>query len=141
PLADHFAVTVRVGNRPNKGWAGQTLERFLDRPQDSSRDPDFGDWELKATSLKRSPRGRLVPKETMAITMIDPDEVVGTEFEDSHLLRKLGRIVLVARIFEGQDERRSLIHSVQSFDLNDPVLRGAVREDYDLIRDTIRTAG
>jgi DNA mismatch repair protein MutH len=140
-LAEQYGVTVRKEGRLNKGWAGQTVERFLGRVQDSSRAPDFGDWELKVTSLKRGPGGRLVPKETVAITMIDPVDVVRTDFENSHLLNKLGTIVLVARIFEGQDERRSCFHSAQAFDLTDPHLRAAVREDYELVRSTIRTAG
>jgi len=96
---------------------------------------------LKVTSLKRESGGRLVPKETVAITMIDPADVERTDFERSHLPSKLGKIVLVARIFEGQDESRSLVHSVQPFDLTDPLLRAAVREDYEVVRLTIRTVG
>lgn len=140
-LADRHSVTVRVGAKLNKGWAGQTVERCLGRPQDSSRDPDFGDWELKVIPLVRNPGGSLVPKETMAITMIDPHGVVVTDFERSHLLSKLGRIVLVARVFESTAETRSVLHSAVPFDLSDPHLRSAVRADYELVRQTIRTRG
>jgi len=140
-LAREHGVTVHVGEKLNKGWAGQTVERCLGRAQDSSRAPDFGDWELKVTALKRGPRGLLVPKETLAITMIDAEEVEATDFDNSHLLSKLGRIVLVSRVFEGRGETRSIVQAAEPFDLTDPELRAAVREDYELVRRTIRTSG
>jgi len=86
-------------------------------------------------------RGELKVKETMAITMIDPVEVAAKEFEESHLLNKLKKMVVVARVFESQDEVCSLLHSVASFDLDNPEIYQQVKADYDLVRDTIRTQG
>lgn len=77
----------------------------------------------------------------MAITMIDPVEVASKEFEESHLFNKLRKIVVVARIFENTADYRSLVHSVSSFDLDDPEIYVQVKADYDLIRDTIRGRG
>ena len=51
-------------------------------------------------------------KETMAITMIDPVNVVAKPFGESHLLAKLQKIVVVARVFESQADDRSLLHSI-----------------------------
>ncbi len=146
PLADHYKVTVwREAGKKNKGWAGQTIERFLGLPLNSSQSPNFGSWELKVIPLvaRRAPRrtGELRVKETMAITMIDPVEVAAKEFEESHLLNKLKKLVVVARVFESQDEIRSLVHSVASFDLDNPEISKQVKADYDLVRDTIRTQG
>jgi DNA mismatch repair protein MutH len=141
PLADELGVTVWKDGRKNKGWAGHVLERYLGLAQNSRQAPDFGTWDLKLVSLRRAPDGVLRVKETMAITMLEPAEVVSNRFEDSHLYDKLRRLVVVSRIFENASDTRSVLHSAAKFDLDDPVIFRVVREDYELIRATIREKG
>ena len=107
----------------------------------SSRSPNFGSWELKQVQLVARRTGLLRVKETMAITMIDPVEVTSKEFEESHLFNKLQEIVVVVRIFESKADERPLVHSVASFDLDDPEIYNQVKADYNLIQETIRTQG
>jgi DNA mismatch repair protein MutH len=140
-LAAELGVTVWKGGRKNKGWAGHTLERYLGLAQNSRQAPDFGEWDLKLVSLRRAPGGLLRVKETMAITMLEPTEVVSNRFEDSHLYDKLRRLVVVSRIFETEEDARSVLHSAAKFDLDDPAVFRAVREDYELIRAVIRERG
>ena len=140
-LATEYEVTVFKGRNKNKGWAGHVLERHLDLPINSSQAPNFGSWELKTVSLKYLKNGELRVKETMAITMIDPYNVERTDFEDSHLLTKLRRMVVAARVWESQQEEKSILYCVTTFDLDDPVVYDQVKADYDLIRETIRTQG
>ena len=116
PLADVHQVTVWKDGKKNKGWAGHTLERFLGLPINSPQSPNFGSWELKQVVLAPKRDGTLRVKETMAITMIDPVNVAATPFEESHLLAKLQKIVVVARIFDCIEETSCLIHSVAVFD-------------------------
>lgn len=140
-LADEFGVTVWKDGRKNKGWAGHVLERYLGLAQNSRQSPDFGTWDLKLVSLRRAHDGALRVKETMAITMLEPAEVVSNQFEDSHLYDKLRRLVVVSRIFENALDTRSVLHSAAKFDLDDPAVFVAVKEDYELIRATIRERG
>jgi len=137
PLADVHHVTVWKDGKKNKGWAGHTLERFLGLPINSAQSPNFGSWELKQVVLTPKRDGTLRVKETMAITMIDPVNVAATPFEESHLLAKLQKIVVVARIFDCIEETSCLIHSVAVFDLSDPEIYQQVRIDYELVRETI----
>jgi DNA mismatch repair protein MutH len=141
PLADHHQLTVWNGGRKNKGWAGHVIERHLGLSINSLQAPDCGSWELKIVPLKRDHNGNLRVKETMAITMIHPENVERTPFEESHLLAKLRKTVVCARVFESQQDARSLLFSVASFDLDDPVILAQVRSDYELVRETIRTKG
>jgi hypothetical protein len=53
----------------------------------------------------------------------------------------LRRLVVVSRIFETEEDARSVLHSAAKFDLDDPAIFRAVREDYELIRTTIRERG
>jgi len=141
PLADKYGVTVWRGDKKNKGWAGHVLERYLGLPINSAQSPNFGSWELKIVPLKRNSACALQVKETMAITMIDSYNVQNTPFERSHLLSKLQKAVVCARVFESQQEERSLLVRVATFDLDNPAHLRQVREDYELVRETIRTRG
>ncbi|MGI4870829.1 MAG: MvaI/BcnI family restriction endonuclease [Janthinobacterium lividum] len=140
-VAQQHSVTIFVEGRKNKGWAGHTLERYLGLPLNSSRAPNFGSWELKSTSLVRGRDGQLRVKETVAITMLDPVEVLAKEFEESHLYTKLRKTLLVARIHESTLDERSILHSIAEFDLTDPTLLQALKADYEAIRQVIRAGG
>lgn len=55
PLAEQLGITIfhsSTGNF-NKGWARQTMLKFLGLPLDSKQEPDGGDWELKVIPLNR----------------------------------------------------------------------------------------
>ena len=140
-LADKYEVTVFREGKRNKGWAGHVLERHLNLPINSSQAPNFGSWELKIVPLKYLQSGNLTVKETMSITMIDPYNVESTEFEDSHLLAKLSKLIVAARIWESREERQSILYAVTTFDLDDPAIYDQIKADYDLVRETIRTTG
>ena len=142
PLAEAYGVTVWTERGTlNKGWVGHTVEAELGIPINSSRNPNGGSWELKTTSLKKLRNGTLSPKETIAITMINPNEIVNTSFEDSHLLAKLRSLVVVARIYEGREETATTMHNVVTFDLDDPDIYRIVKADYEELKDTIAKNG
>jgi DNA mismatch repair protein MutH len=140
-LADKFGVTVWKGDKKNKGWAGHVIERYLELPINSSQSPNFGSWELKIVPLKKLASGEIVVKETMAITMIDPVNVLQKPFEQSHLLAKLQKAVVCARLFESQQETHTLLVKVTTFDLGDKEIFNQVRADYEKARETIKTKG
>jgi len=132
-LALKYSITVNSRNgKVNKGWAGHVCERHLGLPINSSRCPNFGSWELKSVPLKYT-KGVLDFKETMAITMIDEYYVKITPFEDSHLLFKLKKLVIVARIVGSSYSEPTFIHSVTAVDLVGDLYE-AVRDDYELVR-------
>jgi DNA mismatch repair protein MutH len=135
-LARQHNVTIYRDAKVNKGWAGHVCERHLELPINSAQSPNFGSWELKSIPLKRKKSGELAFKETMAITMIDPVNVCQKEFEESHLLAKLRKIVVVARTVGKHIDEPSYLHSVVEFDLHGE-LYDAVKADYDLVRKTL----
>jgi len=140
-LARQYEVPIWKGNKKNKGWAGHVLERYLGLPINSAQAPNFGSWELKIVPLKRTRSGGLAVKETMAITMIDPYNVANTSFNQSHLLAKLQKAVICARIFENQQESCSVLHQVSTFDLTDVDIYKQIEQDYEQIRSCILTEG
>lgn len=140
-LADKHGITVWKGDKKNKGWAGHVIERHLGLPLNSSQSPNFGSWELKIVPLKKLSSGKIVVKETMAITMIDSVNVLLKPFKESHLLAKLRKAVVCARLFESQQEQRTLLVKVATFDLGNEDIYEQVRADYEETREVIRTKG
>ncbi len=140
-MGTQYGVTMWKDGRLNKGWAGHVIERYLGLPLNSAQSPNFGSWELKVVPLKRLKDGTVVLKETMAVTMIDPVNVVQKSFDESHLLAKLKKLVVCARMFESQEEISSEFVSVAAFDLDDPELYDQVQADYEEVRRVIQTSG
>ena len=137
-LAEQLEVTVfsKVSGKLNKGWAGQTIERYLGLPINSSRSPNLGSWELKVVPLVRK-NGTWAVKETMAITMLDEYEVKNKPFENSHLFQKIGKLITVARHWHGPEEAKSEVLLCNAFELKGTVLYGGVYRDYMEIRDAL----
>ena len=126
----------------NKGWAGHVCEVHLGLALNSSPEPNGGSWELKQVSLKRTAEGFLTAKETMAITMLSPQRVLDQPFEESDVLKKLRRLVLVARVFL-PNSPLAPVALVREADISveTPLIFNQVREDYELIREVLREDG
>jgi DNA mismatch repair protein MutH len=140
-MADEYKIPVWKSGRENKGWAGLVIERYLGLPQNSRQAPDFGDWELKVVPLRKETDGNLRVKESMAITMLEPAEVLANKFEDSHLYDKLRSMVVVSRVYESKEELHSMLHAAAEFDLDNPKISSQVKDDYETIQAQIRRRG
>jgi len=92
-------------------------------------------------SLKKDRAGLVVIKETMAITMIDPVNVLQKPFEESHLLARLRKAVVCARLYEDSEELCTRLLKVATFDLGNSEIYNQVNADYDLVRQAIREEG
>lgn len=139
-LASNFDITVHKDGKVNKGWPGLTLERFLGLEQNTRREPDFVTWELKSVPLKYLKNGNLTVKETMAISMINEDDVIANDFEHSNLYNRLKKTVVVFRITGKNFDRSNIVHSVVKFNLAGD-LYFKVKTDYDTIRNILLTDG
>ncbi|MCA9539509.1 MAG: hypothetical protein KC620_11515 [Myxococcales bacterium] len=141
PLAETHGITVWRDGQRNKGWAGQVVERLLGRSPNSEKAADFGDWELKVVSVLPDAEGRPRVKESMALAMFNPAEIEADGFDESHVLSKLDRLLVVARWFDGPDEAYAPVVGAAAFDLTDATLRARVNDDYDEIRWVVRSQG
>ena len=135
-LANKYGVTIYKNDKVNKGWAGHVFERYLELPINSAQSPNFGSWELKSIPLKKLKNGNWTVKETMAITMIDPINVMQKEFKDSHLLAKLKKAVIVVRTVGYSVDDPSYIHSILEFNLEGELYK-IIENDYNIVRNTL----
>jgi len=78
----------------NKGLPGNFLEDLLGIPH-TQNCLDCSDGELKIFPVKKLKNGALVPKETMAITMLSTDELLTNDFKASKCCKKMSRMLIV----------------------------------------------
>ncbi len=86
-----------------RGSFGNAIEEYYFKYDiNSNQEPDFSEagLELKTTPMKRNPKGSLVAKERLVITMIDYNKVVKESFETSHFMKKASSILLIVYLWE-----------------------------------------
>ena len=98
-------------------------------------------YELKSVSF-RYVGEELVPKETMAITMINPEELKKHNFFESHCWAKLKSMVFCAVMWHGQNSENAELLKVASLDFaEDDELIKEIKADYDFIREKLIKKG
>lgn len=140
-LAAQFGVNPFLNGKQNKGWKGLVLERLAGLQTNVSKAPNGLTYELKSVAF-RDLGDILVPKETMAITMINPKELQEEEFFESHVWAKLKTIVFCAVQWDGKNAKQAKLLSVASLDFaEDDDLIKEIKADYDFIRNKLIKEG
>jgi site-specific DNA-methyltransferase (adenine-specific) len=140
-LALKHKITTFETGKQNKGWKGLVLERLAGLKANVSKAPNGLNFELKSVSCY-SKKDNLVPKETMAITMINRQGLLETDFYNSHCWGKLKSIILCAVMWNGKNATDTKLLKVISFDFTkDGELIKEIKADYDLIRKKLKTKG
>ena len=133
-LASELGITTFKDGKQNKGWKGLTLEQLAGLTNDNKQAPNGLGFELKSTAFYKV-RSRWTPKETMAITMINPANLIETPFFQSHCWEKLKSIVFCAVSWNGKHDPKSELLKIQSFDfLEDEDIIKEIEADYEFIR-------
>jgi hypothetical protein len=80
---------------------------------DNKQAPNGLGFELKSTAFYQV-KGVWRPKETFAITMINPQNLLATPFLESHYWEKLKSLVYCAVTWNGKHNEKSELLKVQS---------------------------
>lgn len=138
-FAQDLGVTVKTPEgKINKGWIGQTLDRLIQTPAVNSQLPDGADFELKSVhGVIRAETGNWEPKETMAITMLSPENIIHESFETSAVWHKLSRLILVGHVYEDDSREVAKVVRVCPVDVSDPELIFEIKKYWELIHNTV----
>src|SRR3989344_7528447 len=140
-LAKDFGITTYETGKQNKGWKGLVLERLAGLETNTSKAPNGLTYELKSVSFHHK-KDKLVPKETMAITMINSKELKEHTFFESHCWAKLKAIVFCAVAWHGKNAQKAELLEVVSLDfLETDDLIMEIKADYDFIRNKLIAQG
>jgi DNA mismatch repair protein MutH len=101
-LLPHVGKTHECAKTINKGMAGFLVEGLAGIPP-SSNCLDCEDGEVKCFPLKRLANGKLTPKETIAVTMIQPTSLNGVAWTDSNAYRKLANCLYIPYLRESDE--------------------------------------
>lgn len=139
--AQEFGITTFKNGKQNKGWKGLVLERLAGLETNVSKAPNGLTFELKSVSFHHV-KCELVPKETMAITMINPDELKAHSFFESHCWAKLKVMIFCPVMWRGRNSQKAELLGVTNLDfLESDVLVKEIEADYDFIRNKLITQG
>ena len=140
-LALEHGITTYETGKQNKGWKGLVLERLAGLETNVSKAPNGLSYELKSVAFHCVGK-ELVPKETMAITMINQEELKEHSFFESHLRAKLKAIILCAVEWNEKNATGAKLLRVVSLDFaKDDELIKEIKEDYDFIREKLTKEG
>jgi DNA mismatch repair protein MutH len=140
-LALQYKITTFETGKQNKGWKGLVLERLAGLETNISKGPNGLSYELKSVSFHYV-KNKLVPKETMAITMINFEELKKHTFFKSHCWEKLKSIVFCAVMWHGKNSESGELIKVESLDFaEDDKLIKEIKSDYDFIRKKLIKSG
>lgn len=140
-LAKQHGITTYKDGKQNKGWKGLTLEHLAGLSNDNKQAPNGLGFELKSTAFYKV-KSEWTPKETFAITMINPQKLIDTPFFKSHCWEKLKSLVYCAVSWNGKHNEKSELLKVQSFDfLDSDILIKEIQADYEFIRNKLKTQG
>lgn len=140
-LALEHGITTYETGKQNKGWKGLVLERLAGLQTNISKAPNGLTYELKSVAFHHV-KNELVPKETMAITMINPAELKAHSFFESHVWAKLKTIVFCAVMWHGKNSEKAELLKVTSLDFSETdELIQEIKADYDFIRHKLITKG
>ena len=116
----------------NKGKPGNYLEQLTGIPQ-SSECLDCTDGEVKVFPLKKLRTGAISPKETVAVCMINKDDLVANEFYESRCYKKLSNVLFVG--YYREDDKITYMQPTL-FDLDAHTeIKEQIKNDYDTIRE------
>ncbi len=140
-IAKGLDITTYETGKQNKGWKGLVLERLAGLQTNVSKAPNGLNYELKSVAFYRV-ANKLVPKETMAITMINPEELKTHTFFESHCWAKLKSIIFCAVMWHGRNSESAELLKVASLDFaEDDELIKEIKNDYDFIREKLIKRG
>jgi hypothetical protein len=137
----HAKFLPLVGNKytlpvtANKGLPGQFLEDLLGIPH-TSNCLDCSDGELKLFPVKKLKNGKLVPKETIAVTMLSTDDLRTCEFNSSRCCKKMSRMLVVPYYREGDTIQFMIPRLIDKSSPEFAELYATVESDYNEIRKT-----
>jgi len=125
----------------NKGLPGHFLEDLLDIPH-TSNPLDCSDGEVKVFPVKKLQKsGKLTPKESIAVTMLNKDDLKNCDFNASKCCKKMSKMLVVPYYRENEKIRFLTPVIVDRSSPDYEEVYSILESDYNQIRQTFLETG
>lgn len=122
----------------NKGAPGLLFEKLTGIPT-SSACLDCLDGEVKIFPLKTLKNGEIVPKETVAITMMNPEDLNTVSWDESRCKTKISNLLFVGYLRDGDNIIFKNCFHISEY--TQPKLYELFKKDYEDIQQYWKTTG
>lgn len=140
-LADALGVTSPEIPPRSSGWAGHTVEWLLGQSPNNHQSADFGEWELKVTTVEPHPRQkRWRPRGVIALTHFQPSDLLDVPFEESHLYAKIKHLLIACHEPSDSVGYGARLVKLCPYDLRGEV-RAEVEREYQALQWALRSHG
>ena len=140
-IADQLGVTQPGTVPKNRGWVGHTVEWLLGQAPNNQQSPDFGSWELKTIQVRPHRQDQIwTPGGALSLTHFQPQKLVETSFEESHLYAKIQHLLLACHATDGDQSPIVRLVKLCEYDLTDETL-AVVRTEYQGLQWALSTHG
>lgn len=113
--ANRNKISVYVNGNLNKGWKGHVIEHMLNIPTNSKKGSDYDNLEIKTVPIVTK-NNQICVKETTSLSVIDINNLLTQDFENSDLLKKINKTLFV--LIDVINEDYPKIHSTLYIDFN-----------------------
>jgi len=124
--------TYDLPKTANKGKPGNYLEQLTGIPT-SSECLDCTDGEVKVFPVKKLRIGTIVPKETVAVCMINNNDLTTTDFYESRCYKKLSNVLFVG--YYREDDKITYMQPTRIDLETHNEIKEQLKKDYDTIRE------
>jgi DNA mismatch repair protein MutH len=126
--------TFNIPITENKGKIGLWVELQVGLTN-NSKHTDCIDGELKTFPLKTLKNGKIVPKETIAITMINKEDILSNTFENSLVYSKIKRTLFLP--FLRNNDNVTFYPSILMNINENAILFNKLKQEYDNVRNIL----
>jgi len=138
-LLPHVGKAHACARTINKGMAGFLVETLAGIPP-TSNCLDCEDGEVKCFPLKRLSNGKMSPKETIAVTMIQTESLRSVAWTESNAFRKLANCLYIPYLREDDATITLFKPFVFRLDVESPVYH-QLESDYNAIAAAFKERG
>jgi DNA mismatch repair protein MutH len=138
-FGSEYNITIVKDGKVNKGWKGLVIERLAGLENNNKKAPNGIGYEIKSTSFKLDKKTKILkPKETIAITMFNIEELKLHSFLESHCWQKIKSLIICPTTWDKPHSVNSKLIGVYSVDLleTDYILK-EIEADYEMLRNKL----
>lgn len=131
--AEKNHIPIYVNGNMDKGWKGNVVEHILNLKKNNKKGADYLGLEIKTVPILIK-KNEIKVKETTCLSVLDTNEIIKDQFEQSSLFEKINNTLFV--LINVEDDDYPYIIGTYHLNLNSEqhqILKEKMKQDFELI--------